>query len=83
LRPAIDTAAQRARFLPAPYPAQFAELLIKYTQVRLSMSDYQTQGLQKIAASSLALQHSLWDKAVEVSALDPYSIPNGQFLQAM
>jgi hypothetical protein len=80
---AIDTAAQRARFLPAPYPAQFGELLTQYTQVRLSMSDYPEQGLKKIVMPSLALQHMLWDKAVEVSPLDPHSIPNGQFLQAL
>jgi hypothetical protein len=80
---AIVTASLRARTLPAPYAAEFGSLLNQYVDVRLSLRDYERDGLRSIAEPTLALQDEIWSRVVSLSAIDPRSIPNGQFLQSV
>lgn len=80
---ALSTARSRADLLPPAHAKAVRVLLDDYLQVRLTVEDLGPGAQRQIAATSLELQRRLWTQTVAIAALDPRSIPNGLFIQAV
>lgn len=80
---ALSTVQRRAQMLAQPHASQVGRLLDEYLAVRLTVADGGAGSLRRIAPRSLDLQDRLWREALAVSALDPRSIPNGLFIEAV
>lgn len=79
----LSSAQQWARMLPSPHAAVVDSLLGDYLRVRMSMDQHAAGGLARIADPTVAVQTRLWAEAVAANALDPRSIPIGQFTQSL
>lgn len=82
---AIETAALRARLLPAPYGEESLELFKDYVRIRVSLAerepnlDAAAQALHR----SRELQETLWRKAQAAAAKDNAVVPTGLYIQAL
>ncbi len=82
---AIGTTYLRAKMLPAPYPAQAADLLRQYVANRLEFYNAGIDDARLQAANDQAarLQDRLWSIATAASAQDNRALPTSLFMQAL
>ncbi len=82
---AIGTTYLRSRLLPAPYPAQAADMLRQYVANRLEFYNAGIDDVRLQAANNQAekLQGQLWAVATAASALDNRAVPTGLFVQTL
>ena len=82
---AIGTTYLRSKMLPAPYPAQAADLLRQYVANRLEFYNAGIDDVRLQADNDQAgqLQGQLWAVAAAASALDNRAVPTGLFVQTL
>jgi hypothetical protein len=78
---AIGTTYLRSRLLPEPQRAEIAELLRKYTELRVNRV---AEGrIVEMLAESEKLHEQIWSQAVAAAEKTPGSITTGLFLQSL
>jgi hypothetical protein len=82
---AIGTTYLRSKMLPAPYPAQAADLLRQYVANRLEFYNAGIDDVRMQAANDQAvqLQGQLWSIATAASAQDNRAVPTGLIVQTL
>jgi hypothetical protein len=82
---AIGTTYLRSKMLPAPFPAQAADLLRQYVANRLDFynAGIDASRLQVVNDQAAQLQNRLWSIATVVSAQDTHALPVSLFVQAL
>ena len=82
---AIYTTYLRAQVLPAPERTELQELLRRYAEVRLrvSQSAVNPPELRQGREEAARLQNELWSRATQLGQKEPQSVPAGLFLESL
>ena len=82
---AIETAYLRADMLPEPNGTQIQDLLKEYVDIRVEFvnAGEDVVRFQQAYERTIQLEENLWQQAIEVSAIDPRSVPTGLFIQSL
>lgn len=82
---AIETVFLRADMLPEPNSTQIQDLLREYVDTRVEFVNAGEDLIrfQQAYDRTIQLEDELWQQAIEVSTIDPHSVPTGLFVQAL
>lgn len=78
---AIETAYERARFLPDPQKTEIRNLIYEYVRIREPNSQFEI--FEQITEKSETLLNQLWDQTVIIGKNNPNSVISGLFITSI
>ncbi|SFH94569.1 bestrophin-like domain [Planctomicrobium piriforme] len=78
---AIGTTYLRTQLLPEPQRSESAELIRRYTRIRVEYIP--ARRIDELFAESSVIHNELWSRAVAVAEKDPHSMVIGLYLQSL
>ena len=79
----MQSAALRARLLPAPHNAEALKSLREYIEIRLDVTQRTATELKPIIIRSNEIQEALWQNAMRLATKETGLIPTGIFIQSL